>query len=206
VDGDRITFSNLDVTNEHTGICFLLGMPPQEGPWGLAYDIVIDHSRVHDCGKLPATNLNHGIYVDGGRNVQITNNYIYDNADFGIHLYPDAENTLIAHNVIDGNGEGIIFAGEYGVASSNNLVRDNIISNSQIRYNVEGWWKQGNPIGTGNLVDHNCLWNGKQGNISSDPGFTVTNPTTADPLFINRATKDFRLQPGSPCAGMGPVG
>jgi hypothetical protein len=26
-----------------------------------------------------------------------------------------------------------------------------------------------------------------------------------DPLFSDRAAKDFRVQAGSPCAGMGPV-
>jgi parallel beta-helix repeat protein len=206
VDGDRITFSHVDVTNEHSAICFNIGTPPQEGTWGIAWDTVIDSSRIHDCGKLPATNLQHGIYVDGGRNTQITNNYIYANADFGVHLYPDAQNTVVAHNVIDGNGEGVIFAGALGVASSNNVVRDNIISNSLIRYNVEGWWSSGNPVGTGNTVDQNCLWSGKQGNVSSDPGFTVTKSTVADPLYVNRAAGDFRLQSGSPCAGYGPTG
>jgi parallel beta-helix repeat protein len=205
VNGDRITFSNVDVTNEHTAICFNIGTPTQEGAWGLAVDDVIDSSRIHDCGKIPATNLQHGIYVDGGRNVRITNNYIYNNADFGVHLYPDSQNTVIEHNVIDGNGEGVIFAGDLGVASSNNVVRYNVISNSLIRYDVEAWWSTGNPVGTGNRVDQNCLWNGKQGNVSSDPGFTVTNSTTADPLYVNRAAGDFRLQSGSPCAGMGPT-
>jgi parallel beta-helix repeat protein len=206
VNGDRITFSSVDVTNEHTAICFNIGTPPQEGAWGLALDVVIDSSRIHDCGKIPATNLQHGIYVDGGRNVRITNNYIYNNADFGVHLYPDAQNTVVEHNVIDGNGEGLIFAGDLGVASSNNLVRYNVISNSLIRYDVEGWWKSGNPIGSGNRVDQNCLWNGKQGTVSSDPGFTVTNSITSDPLYVNRAAGDFRLQSSSPCAGYGPTG
>ena len=60
----------------------------------------------------PVTGHDHGIYVEGANGVRITNNLIYDNADYGIHLYPDAEGTYVARNVIDGNGGGVIFAGE----------------------------------------------------------------------------------------------
>ena len=35
---------------------------------------------------------------------------IYDNADWGIHLFPDAQGTDVAFNVLDGNGDGVIFA------------------------------------------------------------------------------------------------
>ncbi len=47
-------------------------------------------------------------------------NLIYANADRGIQLYPNAEYTTIDHNIIDDNGEGILFAGDDGTASSYN--------------------------------------------------------------------------------------
>ena len=202
VAGDRITFTGNDVTDNHTSICFGLG----SAGWGTAVDVVIDGNRIHDCGRLPATNHDHGIYVEATRNAVITNNYIYDNADRGIQLYPDAQGTRIANNVIDGNGEGILFSGESGLASSNNLVTRNIVSNANVRYNVESWWPIGNPIGTGNVASDNCIWNGAQGNVAAQVGFTAVGSKVVNPLYIDRAAKDFELQSGSPCAGYGPAG
>jgi parallel beta-helix repeat protein len=202
VNATRITFRYDDVTNDHTGICFDLG----NDDYGVAYDTVIDHNRIHDCGVLPSTNMHHGIYVAVARNTKITNNVIYDNADRGIQLYPDAQGTTIANNVIDGNGEGIIFSsGELaGRTSSDNHVYRNVITNSQIRFNVEYYW--GGPVGSNNTVENNCVWNGKQGNVSDQVGFVATGTLTADPLYQDRAAKDFRLRAGSPCAGYGPQG
>jgi parallel beta-helix repeat protein len=202
VNGDRITFAGNDVTNDHTAICFDLG---SVDGYGTAIDVVIDGNRIHDCGKLPATNHDHGIYVEKSRNARIVNNVIYDNADRGVQFYPDAQGTLVAHNVIDGNGSGIIFSGELGFASSDNTVRDNVITNSVLRYNVESWWASGNPVGTGNVASHNCVFNGKQGNFDGGSGYTLSGNVTADPLFVDRAGKDFRLRADSPCAGMGPA-
>ena len=128
----------------------------------------------------------------------ITNNFIYDNADRGIQLYPDAQGSTIANNVIDGNGEGIIFSGDSGLASSNNVVRRNVISNSRVRYNVESWWPNGNPVGTGNLASDNCLWNGTQGNVADQVGFTASNNVVANPGYSDRSAGTSRSRPRAP--------
>lgn len=201
VNGDRVTFVDNDVTNDHTTICFVLG---STSGYGTAVDAVIERNRVHDCGRLPATNKDHGIYLESTRNARIVANTIYDNADRGIQLYPDAQGSLIAKNVIDGNGSGIIFSGADGFASSGNVVTDNVISNATLRYNVESWWPSGNPVGTGNRVEGNCIWNGAQGNVDEQVGFTVTGSIVSDPLFVDRAAKNFALRAGSPCAGKTP--
>ena len=199
VNGDRITFSNNDITDENNGICFHLGKPGA----GVAEDIVIDGNRIHGCGRLPATGFDHGVYLNATRNVRITNNYIYDNADYGVQLYPDAQGTYVANNVIDGNGRGVTFSGEGSTASSNNVVVNNIITNSKETTNLESYW--GGPVGSGNRAEGNCLWNGAEGNIGTQRGFSVSNNVVADPMFTNRAGKDFTVQPGSPCAGKGPT-
>jgi parallel beta-helix repeat protein len=202
VNGDRIVFRGNEITNDKTEICFVLGSTLG---YGIAHDVVIDRNRIHDCGAVPATNKDHAIYVESSRNARIINNVIYDNADRGVQLYPDAQGTLVANNVIDGNGQGIIFSGDEGFASSSNVVVDNVITNSTIRYNVESWWPSGNPIGTGNVARLNCVWNGKQGDFDGGAGYTQVDNLLADPLYANRAAKDFRLAAGSPCAGKGPL-
>jgi hypothetical protein len=200
VNGDRIVFRGNDVTNYHTGICFVLG---SSLGWGTARDVLLEGNRIHDCGRLPATNHEHGVYVESARDTWIVDNLIYDNADRGIQLYPDAQDTVVAHNVIDGNGEGVIFSGEGGSASNGNRVSENVITNALLRFNVESWWPAGNPVGTGNVVERNCLWNGRQGNVAPEVGFVARENIVADPGFRSRAAKDFALPDGSPCAGLG---
>ncbi len=199
--GDRAILRNNDITNDNTAICLHIG---SNAGYGIAHDVVVDSNRIFRCGRLPATNFDHGIYVNNAYDTRITNNLIYDNADYGVHLYPGAQRSYVANNVIDGNGRGLTFSGEGGLVSSNNLVENNIISNSLIKHNVESWWASG--IGVNNRADRNCLWNGKLGNIAAQVGFTASDNTIADPLFTNRAAKDFTLAAGSPCAGKGPQG
>jgi hypothetical protein len=116
---------------------------------------------------------------------------------------------VIEHNIIDANGEGIIFSGDNGVASNNTTVRENLITNARIRFDVESWYPSGNPIGIGNFVEHNCVWAGAEGTITNEAegagagaGFTATDNLTADPEFADPAAGDYRVNPASPCAAL----
>ena len=193
VNGDHVTFQDNDVTNRHRGICFNLG---NKG-YGQAVDVVIQRNRIHDCGTLPANNHEHGIYLSWSDGVKILNNVIYDNADRGIQLYPDADRTFIKGNVIDGNGVGVIFSGAGSSTSDDNKLVNNIITNSKIRYDVESWFPDG--VGTGNVVRDNCIHGGHNGEISDGLGFNTLTNRKADPLYVDRAGKDYRLREGSPC-------
>jgi parallel beta-helix repeat protein len=171
-----------------------------ESGWGVARDTVLENNRIHDCGI--SDNHNHGIYIESSRAARIVGNLIYDNGDRGIQLYPDAQDTLVHGNVIDGNGSGVLFSGNAGLASSGNRVIGNVISNSRNRFNIESWYPEGNPIGRDNLATGNCVWNGERGEIADEWGFTAERNSVGDPLFVDRAGKDFRLQPTSRCAGV----
>jgi parallel beta-helix repeat protein len=202
VNADGVTFVRNDVTNNHTGICFALG----HQDWGRANGANIEFNRIHDCGRLPATNHDHGIYITAATGVDIRGNWIYDNADRGIQLYPDAQNTTITGNVIDRNGQGIIFSGEGGLASSGNLVVGNVITNSRLRNNVESWYPDGNPIGRNNVVRNNCVKGGAyddgDGGIGDQRGFRVLSTVASQPSFANRGADDLRIREGSPCRGL----
>jgi parallel beta-helix repeat protein len=203
INAEDVSFVGNDVTNDNNAICFLLG-----NSWGAVKNTLIQGNRIHNCGRLPAENHAHGIYVEISTDARIIDNVIYDNADRGVQLYHDAQGTLIRGNVIDGNGEGIIFSGDYGYTSNNNIVEDNIISNSRERNNVESWYPSGNPIGKGNVVRNNCIGGGGydrgNGGIASEWGFTVekNNVISKNQKFVDRGGKDFRLQAGSPCTGI----
>jgi parallel beta-helix repeat protein len=205
VDSDHATFTYVAVTNDHMGghhdgdgICFNLG--DGSGQYGIAHDTLIAHSRIYACGA--SDNHNHGIYVDGADHTSIVDNWIYDNGDRGIQLYPDAQNSVIEHNIIAGNGEGVIFSGDTTQASSNNLVEYNTIVGSTIRHNVEYWWP--GPVGTGNVVTHNCIYGGHEGNVLlPGVGYTATANLTVAPAFTS-ASQPSAIKPGTACAAWAP--
>ena len=161
---------------------------------------MIEHNRIHNCGELPATNHHHGIYVEASDGARIVDNWIYDNADRGVQLFPDAQDTYVARNVIDGNGQGVLFSGE----SANNVVEHNVISNSVLRYNVENY----ELTGGGNVARRNCLWSTRHdGNagIQPDIAVEVKENVVTEPGYMNRDGKNFRLRPGSPCVTFTPI-
>lgn len=207
VDGDHVTFSYVDVTNDKMGglhdgdgICFDLG--DSTGQYGYAYDTRIVHSRIHDCGT--SDNHNHGIYVAGSYGATIADNWIYDNGDRGIQLYPDAHNTLIERNVIAGNGEGVIFSGDETHASSGNVLIHNVIVGSRIRHNVEYWWP--GPVGTDNVIKENCIYGGAEGNILEPQiGYTAVDNLIVAPRFLSASDPTSAIRPKTVCASYAPA-
>jgi Right handed beta helix region len=207
VNADDASFREDEVTNGHTTICFDLG----NVTFGKAIGTVIEDSVVHACGEMPSTNQEHGIYLSDAENTVIRRNWIYDNVDRGIQLYPDAQNTLITENVIYGNGEGIIFSGNDEVAASGSVVTHNLIADSQIRRNVESSYPEGGPHGVDNEVRENCIsgapsayYAGRGGSGIQEPelGFTASDNVTAAPQFVNAAAGDLQLASDSACGSM----
>jgi len=212
--GDHVSFLNNDVTN-HQGICFLVGQKGKE-----AFDTLIQGNEVHDCGQLPATNHHHGIYASYSQAARILDNLIYGNADRGVQLYPDADRTLIKGNVIVGNGQGVIFSGAGGQVSDGNELRNNVIANSRISWNVTTSYNQTPLVGRGNTVHDNCLWatnrndyyNRSGGLEPSVRGFVTHENAIVAPKYEDRKLVTSR-QPGSSphvipqgeCEGVGKV-
>ena len=199
VDANHVTFSYDDVTNDHTGICFGIG----SASWGWATGTLITHDRVYDCGQLPATNYQHGFYIGAATDTTIEWSLIYGNAARGIQLYPDAQRTTIDHNIIDDNGEGIIISGDAGMASSHTDVYDNILSNANVRHDVESYWPPGNPLGVDNVVRDNCVWGGREGTIDrAMGGFTAKANLHINPGYVDGAAHDYEMSATSRCLAL----
>jgi parallel beta-helix repeat protein len=199
---DRAVLRGNEITNEHAdAVCIVISSFYSEPA---PTRVLIEGNRIHDCG-ITGTNQRHGIYVAQATDTVIRDNWIYDNADRGIQLYPNSDGALVTGNVIDSNGEGVFFGGDGTQSSDNNVVKHNLITNSKIRHNVESYWS--GPVGSGNVVRDNCVFGGAQrssgGGIQSPQvGFSSSANTIANPQYVKRRTGDYRLREGSPCAAI----
>ena len=196
-----------DITNAWRGrSCVILG----SDSYGVAIRPIVRRNRFHECGSLANGNQDHAIYAQSVVDGRITGNTFWDSAAYAIQLYPNAQRTRVAYNVIDGGPPsvrgGIVFGGETSEASSDNVVTRNVVAYAQ-EYNIATDWH--GLIGTGNVVARNCLWAGEKGNIDdSDGGFRAYANVVANPAFRDRQRRDYRLRATSRCRrviGAGPA-
>lgn len=172
INGDDAQFLRNDVTNAQDS-CFVLG----DKVWGVPERTLISGNVIHNCG-VEGTNMQHGIYVRQALDTRIDANTIRDNADRGVQLFPNADRTLVTGNLIDHNGEGVIFSGDSVDTSDQNTVENNTIIRSRIRWDVESYWINSGMRGTGNVVRGNCIAGGLRGAIQLPTvGFTATDNT-----------------------------
>jgi parallel beta-helix repeat protein len=199
INGSGFTLRESDVTNRN-GICVhpltYGGLTPK--------GFTIERNRIHNCGRRPRTNHDHGIYVAGGNGV-VRWNAVFDNADRGIQLYPAARGVRVYGNTIDGNGEGVNF----GAAAARNVVRNNLITNSRKRWNVEYFDLRGH----GNEVVSNCVradarisYYRQRGGIAPEIEryLKLEGNPEAEVQYADRARGDLRpASMSSFCSGMG---
>jgi parallel beta-helix repeat protein len=191
INGRAATLRDDRITNNHTSICVAVG----SDQWGVARQTLIVGDVVHDCGRLPATNLEHGIYVADAVDTVIRSNYIYDNADRGIQLFPHARGTEVEGNVIEANGEGILIGGVGADPTRASVIEHNLITDSRRGGNVESYFPSGPPAAPVNQVRDNCLAGGQVnpsggGVVGAGSGFSardnvitpVTNLTAGRPV------------------------
>lgn len=227
LDGDRLVLDGVDATYAYN-ICLDIGGDPRNGAVDSSDDIVIRNSRIHDCGSQygPPHAQNdsgvHGIYVQFTRRLLIENNFIYRNHNRGIQLYPDADNTIIRHNVLHANGANLNFGSErdLSIYSEHNIAQDNILTDSVMTGLQPGGFVGDTSEVLGNFpapgagvpdfdnhFDRNCVSNRTYpAELYEGYGFThVNNIENQDPLYKDAANGDFGLQWGSPCVGKGPI-
>ncbi len=198
LQADDTVFSDNELTKDGHGICLVAA---SSGP---ADNVVIERNHIYDCGPSNSK-WDHQIYLVHSRGAVIRWNILSGNAGgWGVHLYTDADGSVIEHNVIDGNRGGVIFAGDGGETSDRNVVRNNAITFSGPRWNLEASWS-GGPHGSGNAASHNCLYAGPSadGGVADEDGFSATQNSVLDGSpYINRAAGDYHFRADSPCAAL----
>lgn len=195
----NVILSDSDITNSWRGLsCLILG---NNSGGGQAVRTIVRRNRFHECGSPANLNEDHAIYAANVVDAEIVNNVIYNIQAYAIQFFPNAQRVLFGHNVVDGGGPsvrgGVIFGGDESYRSNDNVVERNIVSYARTD-NISSWW--GGAVGKGNVARFNCVWQGQSENLDTrNGGFRSIANTVADPLFVNRAQRDFRLRRGSRC-------
>ena len=199
IQADDFSLDRNRITAARNISCVLIGSDRKVS------NTLVEFNRIRRCGRRGK--LSHLLYVTQSQGAVIRYNVLVGNrGGWAVHLYPDADATLVERNVIDSNKGGVIFAGDgRGDTSDQNVVRENVITNSDPRWNIEGSWS-GGPQGTGNLAQRNCLYSlgpGRPSGIGFVNGFEQSDNVVAmDPVYVDRAGGDYRLQPGSNCGAV----
>ena len=202
----HVTLDHDEITNRFRGLSCLVIGSHLRGP-RLAYEVVVRNNRIHDCGTGgPMSGHRHAIYAAAPRSARITDNYIYRITGFSVQLYPDAQHTLVARNVIDTSvtRSGVVIASESPYTSSYNLVKHNIITRNP-DYGIFRSWA--GPVGTANQIEANCFWQNAKGDFPPNPtGLVWRRNIDVDPGFVTTTPGEYRLRPRSPCTRMHPRG
>lgn len=193
---DNSVWQGNDISGINKKTCMELGYGSS-----IAHNTSIKNNRFHDCGNPADGNQDHAIYLSQSVGANITENLFWNTAAFAIHLYPNADNSTVTHNVIDSSGYGgVIFASDQtatGLTSDNNTIAYNMITNGP-KYGMTAYWGPAG-VGKGNAAHDNCNY-GNTNNTDGLPNVTLTNNISgaADP-YTNATNRDYTLNSSSNC-------
>ncbi len=137
-------------------------------------------------GNLSRGTTGGNFLVEAGSASRLTNNFLLEtNCPTG--MYPGNSAIQVVNNTIVGCFQGIYVPAGASPPISNNLFYSNTTA-------IAG---EGMP-----LLDYNGFWlNGTNFNVSST--LTGTHNVFANPLFVDPASGDYHLRPGSPMIDVG---
>ena len=153
-------------------------------------------NRIHDngLGHVSGQHQSHGLYFQG-RNHVAANNLIFSHPyGFGIQVYDQNSRSILVNNTVTGAAHsGIVVGGSGGV--DNITIRNNILAfNEQYGVQTDSDCPTG-PVS----VDANVIFGNGDGPVQRGCSqVRVGSNIQADPKFVSRSRRDFRLASGSP--------
>lgn len=184
--------------------CSAQGIPAEVGADGLK----IVNCRIHDIGTTSLTSdfQEHGLYLQG-HDTLVLNTLIYNIPNgYNLQFYSGGANefdgSIVAHCTLDdAEASGIVIHGNASDVAIKNCVITNHTGRGASSYGIE-YEPAGNGSATGSVVDHIIYDNNQGGNREASPtGWTFTNETSDDPLYVDQPNADYRLSEGSPAIG-----
>jgi Right handed beta helix region len=175
--GDDVVISGLEIRDSNNSGVYLKDADRANilGNW------------IHDNGAHPTQD--HGIYYGSGSGGVIANNVIERTLGYGIHMYPRPSGQTIVHNTIVGSGNsGIILS-----TSGSRIVVVNNISAWNVDYGIRTDGKGCEDC----WADQNVLYGNSEDYYLPEP-LSVQRTIQADPLFVDRSARNYRLLARSP--------
>jgi parallel beta-helix repeat protein len=179
------------------GAVYTLG--PQPGT-------VVRNNLIHDVNSF--TYGGWGLYTDeGSTGIVLENNIVYRCKSAGFHQHYGKENVL-RNNILAFNVENQLMRSREEAHTSFFFTNNIVLFNSG--HLLGSTWKNDRFV-----IDSNLYWDTRWTGNTPAPKFSDatldqwkvrghdTNSIFADPLFVDAAKGDFRLQPDSPTARLG---
>lgn len=184
------------------------GNPPTVQTHSLADGNIIDHIGLAPGGvtgvRCPTI---HGIYVSSPQHT-VTNNTITRACGWGIHIFHNTTQEVVANNVVVNNfNGGILNSASDGFTNNNSFFANNVSANN----GPEGQFEEKYGPTSGTVYHNNAAWGSNTAYNFSNGSRTNTNPITtgSDSNFFNNYASgiaknmDTTLKTGSPGIGAG---
>jgi hypothetical protein len=172
--------------------------------------VVLDHAGaaliqgniLHECNGIADPQYGAGVLATISVGARIFDNVIYGNTGGdAIAFSPNAQVSRARRNLMVDNLGGVYFGGGAKVASRDTLVEQNVITQSS-RFDVHSAYTAGAPVGSGNLVQKNCLWS-PGAVVAAGAGFKLRANRSVSPRVVS-GQGTYRLAATSPCRAYRP--